>query len=94
VEQKFDAILKNIGFVTSDVNFNIYFAQVKDLKFFIVIYVDDFILMCNDWNKFMQVKEEHCQKFEMKLDLGGYNFFLSMEMERNWTKSSISRIYP
>ncbi len=46
--QKFDAILKNIGFVTSDVNFNLYFAQMKDVKFFIVIYVDDFIFMCND----------------------------------------------
>jgi hypothetical protein len=25
----------------------------KDVKFFIVIYVGDFILMCNDQNKFM-----------------------------------------
>jgi hypothetical protein len=58
----------------------------KDVKFFIVIYVDDFILMCNDQNKFMQVKEEHCWKFEMKLHIGDYNFFLSMEVERNWTK--------
>jgi hypothetical protein len=25
----------------------------KDVKFFIVIYVDDFILICNNQNKFM-----------------------------------------
>jgi hypothetical protein len=29
------------------------------------------------------MKEEHSQKFEIKLNLGGYNFFLSMEVEKN-----------
>ncbi len=43
--QKLDAFLKNIKFVRSDADFNVYVAKVGDVKFFIVIYVDDLILV-------------------------------------------------
>jgi hypothetical protein len=56
--QKLDAFLKSIKFVRSDVDFSVYIAQVGDVKFFIVVYVDDFILVCYNNNKFLQVKEE------------------------------------
>jgi len=55
---------------------------VGDVKFFIVVYVDDLILVCNDQNKLLQIKKELSQKFEMK-DLGELHFFLGMEVERN-----------
>jgi hypothetical protein len=55
---------------------------VGDVKFFIVIYVDDLILVCDNKDKFLQVKEELLRKFEMK-DLGDLHFFLSMEVERD-----------
>jgi hypothetical protein len=54
--QKLDVFFKNIEFVRSDVDFNRYVAQVKDVKFFIVIYVDDLILVYNNKDKFLQVK--------------------------------------
>ncbi len=59
-----------------------YVAQVGDVKFLIVVYVDDFILVCNDQTKLLQIKEELRQKFQMK-DLGELHFFLGMEVERN-----------
>jgi hypothetical protein len=55
--------------VRSDANFSVYVAQVEDVKFFIVVYVDDLILVCNNKDKLLQVKEKLFQKFEMK-DLG------------------------
>jgi hypothetical protein len=55
---------------------------VGDVKFFSVVYVDDLILVCNDQNKLLQIKEELSQKFEMK-DLGELHFFLGIEVERN-----------
>ncbi len=66
----------------SEANPSVYVAQVGDVKFFIVVYVDDLILVCNDQNKLLQIKEELSQKFEMK-DLGELHFFLGMEVERN-----------
>jgi hypothetical protein len=39
--QKLDVFLKNIEFVKSDVDFSVYVAQVRNVKFFIVVYIDD-----------------------------------------------------
>ncbi len=52
------------------------------MKFFIVAYVDDLILVCNGQNKLLQIKEDLSQKFEMK-DLGELHFLLGMEVERD-----------
>jgi len=80
--QKLDAFLTNIEFMKNEVDPNVYVAQVGDVKFFIVVYVDDLILVFNDQNKLLQIKEELTQKFEMK-DLGELHFFLGMKVERN-----------
>jgi histone deacetylase 1/2 len=66
----------------SEADPSVYVTQVGDVKFFIVVYVDDLILVCNDQNKLLRIKEELNQKFEMK-DLGELHFFLGMEVERN-----------
>ncbi len=86
--QKLDAFLKNIRFVKSDVDFSVYIAQVGDVKFFIVVYIYDLILVCNSKDKLLQVKEELSQKFEMK-DFGDLHFFLGMEMERDRAQRSL-----
>jgi hypothetical protein len=80
--QKLDAFLKSIEFMKSEADPSVYFARVGDVKFFIVVYADDLILVCNDQTKLLQIKEELNQKFEMK-DLGELHFFLGMEVERN-----------
>jgi hypothetical protein len=80
--QKLDAFFKTIEFMKSEVNLSVYVAQVGDVKFFIVVYVDDLILVCNDQNKLLQIKKELSQKFEMK-DFGELHFSLGMEVERN-----------
>ncbi len=79
--QKLDTFFKSIEFIKSKVDPSVYVAQVGDVKFFIVVYVDDLILVCNDQNKLLQIKKELNQKFEMK-DLGELHFFLGMEVER------------
>ncbi len=59
-----------------------YVAQVENLRFFIVVYVDDLILVCNNKDKLLEMKEKIFQKFEMK-DLGNLHFFLGMEVKRD-----------
>jgi len=80
--KKLDAFLKNIKFVRSDADFSVYVAQVGDVKFFIVVYGNDLILVCDNKDKLLQVKEELSRKFEMK-DLGDLHFFLGMEVEKD-----------
>jgi hypothetical protein len=45
--QKLDVFLKSIEFMKSEADLSVYVA-VGDVKFFIVVYVDDLILVCND----------------------------------------------
>jgi len=56
--QKLDVFLKDIKFVRSDADFSVYITQVGDVKFFTVVYIDDLILVCNNKDKLLQVKEE------------------------------------
>ncbi len=63
-------------------DFSVYIVQVRDVKIFILVYVDDLILVCNNKDKLLKVKEELYRKFEMK-DLSDLHFFLSMEVERD-----------
>jgi hypothetical protein len=48
--------LKSIEFMKSEADPSVYVAQVGDVKFFIVVYVHDLILVCNDENKLLQIK--------------------------------------
>jgi len=80
--QKLDTFLKSVEFMKSETNPSVNVTQVGDVKFFIVVYVDDLIFVCNDQNKILHIKEELNQKFEMK-NLGELHFFLGMEVERN-----------
>ncbi len=50
----------------SDADFSVYIVQVRTIKNFNVIYVNDFILVCNNKDKLLQVKEKLSQKFKMK----------------------------
>jgi len=64
--QKLNAFLKNIEFVKADEDYYMYVAQVGDVKFFIVIYVNYLILVCNKKDKLLQMKDELFRKFKMK----------------------------
>jgi hypothetical protein len=48
-------------------------VQVGDVKFFIIVYIDDLILVCNNKDNPLQVKEELSRKFKMK-DFGDLHF--------------------
>jgi hypothetical protein len=52
MNQKLDAFLKSIEFMKSEADPSLYVAQVGDVKFFIVVYVDDLILVCIIKTKF------------------------------------------
>jgi len=80
--QKLNTFFKSVQFMKSEADPSVYVIQVGDVKFFIVIYLDDLISVCNDQNKLLHIKEELSQKFEMK-ELGELHFFLGMKVEMN-----------
>jgi len=46
--QKLNTFFKSVQFMKSEADPSVYVTQVRDVKFFIVIYVDDLISVCND----------------------------------------------
>jgi hypothetical protein len=95
--QKLDVFLKSIEFMKSEANPSVYVAQVGDVKFFIVVYVDDLIFVCNDQKKLLQIKEELSQKFETLrscISFWGWRWKgIVMNESYTSTKSNTSRKY-
>jgi len=46
--QKLDTFIKSVEFMKGEADPSVYVTQVGDVKFFIVVYVDNLILVCND----------------------------------------------
>jgi hypothetical protein len=61
----------------------VYFKLIGDHLIYLVLYVDDMLLIGNDKEIIQDVKTQLSSKFDMK-DLGAANFILGMEIKRDW----------
>jgi hypothetical protein len=60
----------------------VYFKLIGDLLIYLVLYVDDMLLIGNNKKIIQDVKTQLSSKFDMK-DLGAANFILGMEIKRD-----------
>ena len=70
--------LQKMGFVTSDIDANLYYLVVENEPLILVLYVDDLFLIgssrvIGDWKKNLATE------FDMK-DLGQMHYFLGLEV--------------
>lgn len=70
--------LTSLGFTKSEVDANLYHILAEGKLFIIVLYVDDFILMCDD-KLIRSCKEDLTREFKMK-DMGLMHYFLELEV--------------
>jgi hypothetical protein len=80
--QKFDTYILGLGFVRSRADHCIYSKQVGNHFVYVVLYVDDMLLVGNNMDVMKEVKSQLSSKFDMK-DLGAANFILGMEIKRD-----------
>jgi hypothetical protein len=80
--QKFDAYILGLGFVRSKVDHCVYCKQVGEHFVYVVLYVDDMLLVGNNMKVIKEVKSQLSSKFDMK-DLSAANFILGMEIKRD-----------
>ena len=78
---KLSDALKKYGFIQSKPDYShlSYISGIVSLH--ILIYVDDFIIACNDLSTLQKFKNYLCQCFKMK-DLGKLKYFLGIEVAR------------
>jgi hypothetical protein len=80
--QKFDTYILGLGFSRRKVDHCVYFKLVGDHFIYVVLYVDDMLLIGNNKEIIKEVKTQLSSKFDMK-DLGAANFILGMEIKRD-----------
>ncbi|CAH2086634.1 unnamed protein product [Euphydryas editha] len=78
--EKFNQFMIKEGFERNKCDYCLYYK--KDMKFYVLLYVDDLILICEDKQEINKLKEALQRKFEMK-DLGGDNLkYLGINITR------------
>jgi hypothetical protein len=80
--QKFDTYMLGLGFTRSKADHCVYFKLIVDQLIYLVLYVDDMLLIGNNNEIIHGVKTQLSSKFEMN-DLGDGNFILGMEIKRD-----------
>jgi hypothetical protein len=83
--QKFDTYMLGLGFTRRKDDHCVYFKLVGDHLIYLVLYVDDMLLIGNNKEIIQDVKTQLSSKFDMK-DLGAANFILGMEIKRDREK--------
>ena len=86
--QKFDTFIRGLGFTRSKADHCVYFKLIGDRVIYLVLYVDDMLLVGNDKEIIQDLKTQLSSKFDMK-DLGVANYILGMEIKRDWTKRKL-----
>ena len=86
--QKFDTFIQGLGFTRSKADHCVYFKLIDDRVIYLVLYVDDMLLVGNDKEIIQDLKTQLSSKFNMK-DLGAANYILGMEMKRDQEKRKL-----
>ena len=86
--QKFDTYIQGLGFTRSKDDHCVYFKLIDDRVIYLVLYVDDMLLVGNDKEIIQDLKTQLFSKFDMK-DLGVENYILGMEIKRDQEKRKL-----
>jgi hypothetical protein len=80
--------MQGLGFTRSKEYHRVYFKLIGDHLIYLVLYVDDMLLIGNNTEIIQDVKTQFSSRFDMK-DLGASNFILSMEIKRDQKKRKL-----
>eukprot|EP00253_Pinus_taeda_P033330 PITA_33330 len=80
--QKFDTFIWGLGFTRSKSDHSVYFKLIGDHVIYLVLYVDDMLLVGNDKEIIEDLKTQLSSKFDMK-NICAANYILGMEIKRD-----------
>ena len=86
--QKFDTYIRGLGFTRSKEDHCVYFKLIGDCVIYLVLYVDDMLLIGNDKKIIQDLKTQLFSKFYIK-DLGAANYILGIKIKRDRAKRKL-----
>ena len=86
--KKFDTYMLGLSFTRRKEDHCVYFKLIGDHLIYLVLYVDDMLLIGNNKEIIQDVKTQLSSKFDMK-DLDVANFVLGMEIKRDQENNKI-----
>jgi len=86
--QKFDTFIRGLVFTRSKVDHYVYFKLIGDRVIYLVLYVDEMLLVGNEKEIIQDLKTQLSSKFGMK-DIGAANYILGMEIKRDREKRKL-----
>jgi len=86
---KFNDFMTRIGFDRTESDQCLYIRTRKEILCYILLYVDDLLIICSDLNMNNTVKRLISRELEMT-DIGKVNSFLGMHIEQDMEKGTIS----
>jgi hypothetical protein len=85
---KFDETIRNFGFKENEED-NCIYTKFRNKKFiFLILYVDDILVVCSDVSLLLETKRFLSLNFDIK-DLGEASFVLEIEIHRDRRNESI-----
>jgi len=85
---KFATFVRGLGFTRSKADHCLYFKLIGNCVNYLVLYVDDMLLVGNDKEIIQDLKIQLSSKFDMKY-LGATNYILGMEIKRDQAKRKL-----
>ena len=85
---KFDTFIWGLAFTKSKVDHCVYFKLIDDHVIYLVLYMDDMLLVGNEKEIIQDLKTQLSSKFNMK-DIGAANYILGMEIKRYRAKRKL-----
>eukprot|EP00253_Pinus_taeda_P024734 PITA_24734 len=86
--QKFDTFIWGLGFTIRKADHCVYFKLIGDHVIYLVLHVDDILLVVNDKEIIQDLKTQLSSKFDMK-DLSAANYILGMEIKQDQAKRKL-----
>jgi len=79
---KFSSVVQQFGMTRSEADHLVFYRRSKAGSIYLVVYVDDIVLIGNDNHSISQIKQHICHHFQTK-DLGKLRYFLGTKVAQS-----------